>query len=184
MLITAITHATARDKEHNFRGLTEEGQAETALAAERYRTLTAEQEVPAIEWVLSSPKPRCLETVLLFAKGLTNEEIAASSVQVDGKLAAGSIEGDELATLAATGEVSHLLVAGHADLVKTLPEGTNLWADAASDGWFQTRPVLFQIEVESGRPWAEATVRFCESLVQGEWRSVLGAESSEVRITK
>ena len=184
MLITAITHASAREKEHNFRGLTEEGQAETARMAERYRTLTAGQEVPAIEWMLSSPKARCLETAILFAKGLTDEEISASSVAVDAGLSAGSIEGDELATLAATGEVRHLLVSGHADLVKTVPETAHFRPDATSEGWFQTRPVLFQIEIEPGRPWAEATVRFCESFVEGEWRSLLDDGSREVKISK
>ena len=173
MLITAITHASARDKEHNFRGLTEAGQSESVRAAERYRALTAGQTVPAVEWVLSSPKPRCLETVLLFAKALANDQVETSSVEVDGGLAAGSIEGDELASLAATGEVAHLLVSGHADLVKTLPESARLRAGAAGSGWFQTRPVLFQIEIEPGRPWSEATLNFCESLVDGAWRNLI-----------
>ena len=177
MLITAVTHASARDKQYNFRGLTEDGQAESKRAAERYLALTAGRSIPAIEWVISSPKPRCLETVILLTKELTNEKVATSSVEIDAGLAAGSIEGDELATLAATGKVDHLLVSGHADLVKTLPAGADLRSDAADDGWFQTRPVLFQLEIESGRPWAEARLHFCESLQHGEWRSLLRSET-------
>jgi phosphohistidine phosphatase SixA len=176
MLITAITHASARDKDHNFRGLTAEGQTESERAAARYQALTAGRSVPAIQWVISSPKPRCLETVILLTKGLANEEVEASSVDIDGGLAAGSIEGDELATLAATGEVAHLLVSGHADLVKTLPDSARLRKDAARDGWFQTRPVLFQIEIEPGRPWTEAEIHFCESLEQGAWNNLLQAD--------
>ena len=175
MLITAITHASARDKIHTFRGLTEEGRAESEQAAERYRTLTAGQEIPVIEWVISSPKPRCLETVILFAKRLDDEAIAASSVEVDGRLAAGNIDGSELAELAATAEAVHLLVSGHADLAKSLPDSVLLGDGAADDGWFQSRPVLFQIEIEPGRPWTAAEVRFCESLREGEWRSLLKA---------
>lgn len=177
MLITAITHASARDKEYKFRGLTEEGQAESRRAAARYRTLTAGEEVPAVEWIISSPKPRCLETLILFAKELANEQIGASFVDVDEGLAAGSIEGDELATLAAPGEVRHLLVSGHADLVKTLPDSARLRAEAAEGGWFQTRPVLFQIEIEPGKPWPAAKVRFCESLEEGAWHSLLQQET-------
>lgn len=173
MLITAVTHASARDKDHNFRGLTEDGRQESKRAAERYLALTSGRSIPAVEWVISSPKPRCLETVILLTKELANEQVEASSVDIDAGLAAGSIEGDELATLAATGKVEHLLVSGHADLVKTLPDGVGLREDAASDGWFQTRPVLFQIEIESGHPWAEAKLHFCESLEEGEWSSLL-----------
>ena len=169
MLITAITHASARAKEYNFRGLTAAGEEESKSAAERYRELTAGSSLPPIEWIISSPKPRCLETVILFAKELANEALEASAVDVDGGLAAGSIEGGELATLAATGEVSHLLVSGHADLVKTLPDSARLHDDAADGGWFQTRPVLFQVEVQPGQPWDDARLSFCESLQAGTW---------------
>lgn len=174
MYLTAITHASARDKDHNFRGLTAAGQGECAGAAGQYHAHTTGRDVPAFDQIVSSPKPRCLETVILFAKGLDNSAVHASSVAVDPTLAAGEIEGGELAALAADGDAKHVLVSGHADMVKTLPPGTELIADAADGGWFSVRPVLFQIEIEAGRPWAEATVHFCSALVDGQWQNLLG----------
>jgi len=173
MYLTAITHASARDREHNFRGLTPGGQKECAGAAGRYAALTDGRGVRAFDKIVSSPKPRCLETVILFAKALHNDEIGASSVAVDPGLAAGEIEGGEVVALAADGDAAHLLVSGHADMVKTLPPGTSLRADAADGGWFSVRPVLFQVEIEPGQAWEEATVHFCSALVDGEWQDLL-----------
>lgn len=173
MYLTVITHASARDKAHHFRGLTTAGQEECAAVAEQYGALVRE-DAPAFDRIVSSPKPRCLETVILFAKGLGNERIEASSVAVDGGLAAGEIEGGELAALAAAGEDEHVLVSGHADMVQALPAGASLVEGAADGGWFSVRPVLFQVKVEPGRPWDEATVRFCGALVDGRWRDLLG----------
>lgn len=173
MYLTVITHASARDKKRNFRGLTAAGQAECDGAAQRYEALTDGRDVPAIDKIVSSPKPRCLETVILFAKGLGNESIEASSVAVDPGLAAGEIEGGEVAALAAADDAAHVLVSGHADMVKTLPPGTSLATDAADGGWFSMRPVLFQVEIEPGQAWEEATVRFCGALVEGGWRGLL-----------
>lgn len=173
MDLTAITHASARDKKHNFRGLTASGEEESVSAAERYRELTSGRSASAFDRIVSSPKPRCLETVLLFAKAHPNEMIRASSVAVDSGLAAGEIEGDELSELAATGDAEHLLVSGHADLVETLPAATELVDEAADGGWFSVRPVLFQVQVRPGREWDDATVRFCTAPVDGEWESLL-----------
>lgn len=181
MYLTAITHASARDKDHHFRGLTPAGQEESAGAAQHYEALTNGEGVPAFDQIVSSPKPRCLETVILFAKAVGNDSIKASSVAVDANLAAGEIEGGELATLAAAhdaahdaeGGAEHVLVSGHADMVKTLPPGTSLTADAADGGWFSVRPVLFQVEVKSGQSWDKATVHFCRALVNGQWHDLL-----------
>ena len=57
MLITAITHASARHEEHLFRGLTEEGMDESRRAAARYRALLSEGSFPPIARIISSPKP-------------------------------------------------------------------------------------------------------------------------------
>lgn len=173
MNLTAITHASARDKEHNFRGLTAAGQEESVSAADPYRELASGGKAPAIDRIVSSPKPRCLETVLLFAKALADDSIRASSVAVDPGLAAAEIEGDELAELATTSHAEHLLVSGHADLVKTLPAAASLIEGAADGGWFSVRPVLFQVQVQPGQEWDDATVRFCSALVNGEWKSLL-----------
>ena len=173
MYLTVITHASAREGEYNFRGLTAAGQGECAAVAERYGALASDG-APAFDRIVSSPKPRCLETVILFAKGLENERIGASSVAVDGGLAAGEIEGGELAALAAAGGAEHVLVSGHADMVKALPAGVSLAEDAADGGWFAVRPVLFQVEVTGGQSWDEATVRSCGALVDGRWRDLLG----------
>jgi phosphohistidine phosphatase SixA len=172
MLITAITHASARDKEHNFRALTEDGTQESLSAVARYGELTGEQPIP-ITRVLSSPKPRCLETAITFVKQLDNEAVVASTVEVDAGLAAGEIEGSELAHLGREAEAGHVLVSGHADLVQTLPEHVRLTADAASDGWFQVRPVIFQLHIEPGAEWSQAELRFCEGLVDGQWQSLV-----------
>ena len=129
--------------------------------------------MPPFDQIVSSPKPRCLETAILFAKALDNASVEASSVAVDAGLAAGEIEGGEVAALAAGADAAHVLVSGHADMVKTLPPGTSLAAGAADGGWFAVRPVLFQVEIEPGRPWEEATVHFCSALVDGEWQDLL-----------
>ena len=173
MYITAITHASARDKEHNFRSLTVAGQGESTTAGRQYASLAGGRDVPPIDHIVSSPKPRCLETVILFAKALSNDALDASSVDVDPNLAAGEIEGGELNALTTDGDGAHVLVSGHADLVKTLPAGVSLTAGAADGGWFSVRPVLFQVELEPGRSWDEATVHFCRALVDGQWQQLL-----------
>lgn len=172
MLITAITHAEARGSDHTFRGLTRAGMEECRQAAARYLDLTRGSSHPPIARILSSPKPRCLETVLLFTKVLPDELLTTSGLDVMDGLRAGSIEGGELARLAEEGD-DHILVSGHADLARTLPEAMSLVADAVSDGWFQLRPVLFQIESTPGQPWAQARIRFCEGIVDGKWRDLI-----------
>ena len=173
MYITAITHASARDKEHNFRSLTAAGQVESATAGRQYASLANGRDVPPIDQIVSSPKPRCLETVILLAKALSNDVLEASSIDVDQGLAAGEIEGGELAALATDADANHVLVSGHADLVKVLPAGASLTADAADGGWFSVRPVLFQVEVEPARSWDQATVHFCTALVDDRWQQLL-----------
>ena len=173
MYITAITHASARDKESNFRGLTRYGQEESRGAAQQYKTLAAGGNLPLIDQIVSSPKPRCLETVILFAKSLGNEAVAASSVLVDPDLAAGEIEGGELGAVAKSSDARHLLVSGHADLVKTLPAGTSLLEQTEDGGWFTVRPVLFQVEVAQNQSWQESAVLFCYGLLEGRWQSLL-----------
>lgn len=172
MLFTAITHASARDSTHTFRGLTAEGMEECRRAAARYVELTRESPSSPIVRIVSSPKPRCLESALLFAKTLPDEVVAAGEIELLSELRAGSIEGGELARLAAEG-YDHTLVSGHADLAQTLPESLSLVADAVSDGWFQRRPILFQIECDPGTRWDRARVRFCEGIVDGAWRDLI-----------
>ena len=71
MIINCITHAAARDKKkHPFRGLTEQGWREVNGAAEQFRKLI-DEETPAIETIISSPKARCVETAILFAKAIS-----------------------------------------------------------------------------------------------------------------
>jgi phosphohistidine phosphatase SixA len=172
MYITCITHAEARGKEHAFRGLTEAGWREVESAAQRFRALH-EEEVPRISAIVSSPKARCLETAVLFAKALSDFALLdTSEVQVDARLKAGSISGNELPELASSIETRHLLVSGHADLAKALPARFELAAGAARDGWFTTRPVLFTVEYEVGRPWDEAPVCYCEGLIDQRWHSL------------
>lgn len=175
MYLTAITHAGARDKKYHFRGLTPAGQEECAGAARQFEALAEGQRLPAFDKIVSSPKPRCLETVILFAKAVDNDSIEVSSVEVDAGLAAGQIEGGELVSLAAGGDAAHVLVSGHADLVKTLPSSASLTVEAADGGWFAVRPVLFQIEVKPGQSWDEATVHFCSALVDGQWKGLLAS---------
>jgi phosphohistidine phosphatase SixA len=174
MLITCITHAGARGKKHPFRGLTEQGQAEAASAAGRVRELAGD-EVPQIGAIVSSPKARCLETAVLFAKKASDFGLlAVSEVQVDAGLKAGSITGDELSLLANSSATRHLLVSGHADLARALPAPTELTPAAVKDGWFTTRPVLFTIDYEAGQPWSQARILYCEGYIDQEWRSLIG----------
>jgi len=173
MLVTCITHADARGKKHTFRGLTERGRQEAASAAKRFRGLV-EEEVPRIGVVVSSPKARCLETAVLFAKAISDFRlITTSEVEVNAGLKAGSITGDELAKLANGIETRHLLVSAHADLARALPAHVELDSAAVKDGWFTTRPVLFTIDYEIGQPWEEARVLYCEGYVDEEWRSLI-----------
>ncbi|MFN2224511.1 MAG: hypothetical protein PVH65_00995 [Chloroflexota bacterium] len=173
MFITCITHADARNKQHAFRGLTEAGWQEVNGAANHFRALTNVDELPHIGAIVSSPKARCLETVVLLAKALSDFGLVdASEVQVDAGLKAGSIAGDELPDLAGRFAARHLLVSGHADLAKALPAHFRLGAGAAKDGWFSTRPVLFTVEYEPGQPWEEARVLYCEGLVDLRWHNL------------
>lgn len=173
MLITGITHADARGKKHPFRGLTEQGWREAASAAARFRKLV-EEDIPPIGVIVSSPKARCLETAVLFAKALSDLGLMATSeVQVDAGLRAGSIMGDEIAGLANRFATPHLLVSGHADLARALPAATELLPTAVKDGWFTTRPVLFTIDFEPGQLWEKARVLYCVGYVDEEWLSLL-----------
>lgn len=178
MLVTCITHADARGKKHAFRGLTKQGRKEAESAAERFKELM-EEEVPPIGVVVSSPKARCLETAVLFAKALTISTVSASGlittseVQVDAGLKAGSVMGDEIADLVTSIATRHLLVSAHADLAKALPARTELLSTAVRDGWFTTRPVLFTIDCETGKPWDKAQVLYCEGYVDEAWQSLI-----------
>lgn len=173
MFLSVITHADAREG-FEFRGLTEQGWQEAGSAVSHYRGLLRAQaeEIPAIDAVVSSPKPRCLETAILLAKGL-GDFVQASEVSVNAGLKAGSINGPELKEVAQTVDAEHLLVSGHADMVKTLPEGASLVSGAENDGWFADKPVLFTVAYEPGAPWDEATVIFCQALVDGAWQNLL-----------
>lgn len=172
MLITCITHADARDKKkYPFRGLTGQGWQEVNSAAEQFRELM-DEETLVIETIVSSPKARCVETAILFAKAVS-EFTATSEIQLDANLKAGSIRGKELFNLAKGIQVQHLLVSGHADLARTLPPQDKLVSEATKDGWFTTRPVLFQIEYGAGNSWDKARVVYCLGLVDGEWLNLL-----------
>lgn len=147
MLVPCITHADARDKKkHTFRGLTEQGWKEVNSAAERFRRLI-EEEAPLIETIVSSPKARCLESAILFAKAISEFRLMATSeIQVNSSLKAGSISGDELAKLANGIRTQHLLVSAHADLAQALPAHVELASGSVKDCWFTTRPVQFTID--------------------------------------
>jgi phosphohistidine phosphatase SixA len=178
MFMTCITHADARGKEHAFRGLTETGWREAKSAAQQFKALHQE-EIPSIGIIVSSPKPRCLETAVLFAKELSDFGLLdASEVQVEAGLKAGSITGDELPDLASSIETQHLLVSGHADLAKALPAGFKLASGAAKNGWFSTRPVLFTVEYDAGQPWEQARALYCQGLIDGRWQNLVEQEGT------
>ena len=184
MIISCITHANARSKKnHVFLGLTEQGWGEVESAANRFNALVIahgaarSQEIPRVDTIVSSPKARCLETAVLFAKAISDLGLVTTSeVQVDAALKAGSINGDEIADLANSFRTRHLLVAAHADLAKTLPARSELVAEATRDGWFTTRPVLFTVDYEAGKPWDQARILYCEGYVDGEWQSLKARE--------
>ena len=171
MLITCITHAAARGKKYPFRGLTEKGWQEVDSAAERFMSLIGE-ESPKIEAVVSSPKARCVETAILFAKAIS-ELTSTSEIKLETDLKAGSISGNELYDLATKYPFQHLLVSAHADLVRTLPDHVKLIAEATNDGWFSTRPVLFQLIYHVGEPWNTARLIYCEGFLAGEWQNLI-----------
>jgi phosphohistidine phosphatase SixA len=172
MLITCITHADARDKKaHPFRGLTEQGWREVERAANRFKELI-DDETPNIEVVVSSPKARCVETALLFAKAVS-DLVSTSEIQLDAGLKAGSIGGHELFDLANSIQGQHLLISAHADLVRAIPSHVMLISEAVKNGWFATRPVLTLVRYEVGEPWDSAQILACEGLWDEEWRQLL-----------
>lgn len=172
MLITCITHADARDKKaHPFRGLTEQGWREVEGSAARFRELI-DDETPNIGVVVSSPKARCVETALLFAKAIS-DLVATSEIQLDASLKAGSIGGRELFDLANGIQGQHLLVSAHADLVRALPSQTTIVSEAVKNGWFTTRPVLILVKYDAGEAWDSAQVLACEGLFDEEWRNLI-----------
>jgi len=172
MFVTCITHADARGKDHAFRGLTEAGWREVESAAQRFKALH-KAEIPSIGIIVSSPKPRCLETAVLFAKALSDFGLLdASEVQVEAGLKAGSITGGELPDLASSTGTQHLLVSGHADLARALPARFKLISGAVKNGWFSTRPVLFTTQYEPGQQWDKAQVLYCQGLVDGRWQDL------------
>jgi phosphohistidine phosphatase SixA len=181
MLISCITHANARSKKnHVFLGLTEQGWGEVDSAAKQFNALIAGQGnvqgeyMPRVDAIISSPKARCLETAVLFAKAISDYGLVTTSeAQTNAALKAGSIGGDELVELANSTRMRHLLVAAHADLAKTLPSRVELVPSAVKDGWFTTRPVLFSIDHEAGEPWDQARVLFCEGYIDDEWRNLI-----------
>lgn len=172
MLITCITHADAHnDKALPFRSLTEQGWREVELAAGRFRDLI-DEETPKIEVVVSSPKTRCVETALLFGKAIS-DRVAASEIQLDSGLKAGSIGGRELMDLANNIQGQHILVSAHADLVRALPSQDKIRAEAVREGWFATRPVLVLVNYDVGESWDSAQVLACEGLFDAEWLNLL-----------
>jgi len=172
MLITCITHADARNKKkHPFRGLTKQGWREVESIAERFRELI-DDETPKIEVVVSSPKARCVETALLFAKAVS-KLTTTSEIQLSAGLKAGSIDGHELFDLANSIQGQHFLVSAHADFVRALPAHATMISGAAKDGWFTTRPVLILVKYDAGESWNSAQVLACEGLLHEEWRNLL-----------
>lgn len=171
MYITCITHAAAREKKYAFRGLTAEGWREVDSAAERFLSLVA-PDVPKIDAIISSPKARCVETAVLFAKAISSY-VAVSEIGLNSSLKAGSIAGTELVDLANSNRGQHLLVAAHADIVKALPKQIMLIPEAASGDWFSTRPVLFHLEYEPSTAWNTARIAFCDGLLDGHWQDLL-----------
>jgi phosphohistidine phosphatase SixA len=172
MLITCITHADARDKKaHPFRGLTEQGRREVERAAERFRELI-DDKTPDIEVVVSSPKARCVETAILFAKAVS-DLCTTSEIRLDEGLKAGSIGGHELFHVANNIRAQHLLVSAHADLVRALPAQAVMISEAVKNGWFTNRPVLILVKYDTWESWDSAHVLACEDLLDREWRNLL-----------
>ncbi len=171
MLITCITHAAARGKEHRFRGLSKQGRREVDIAAERFKS-QAGLDFPKIEAVVASPKARCVESAILFAKAVS-EFMAISEITLETGLKAGSVSGNELFDIATKYPFQHLLVSAHADLVRTLPGHVKLISEAADSGWFSTRPVLSQLKYHVGESWDNARLIYCEGLLAGEWRNFI-----------
>ncbi len=172
MLITCITHADAHnDKAHPFRSLTGQGWREVEGAAGRFRNLI-DEETPSIEIVVSSPKTRCVETAILFGKAIS-DLVAASEIQLDTGLKAGSIGGRELMDLANNIQGQHMLVSAHADLVRALPAQATMRAEVVRNGWFTTRPVLVLVNYDVGESWDSAQVLACEGLFGEEWWNLL-----------
>jgi broad specificity phosphatase PhoE len=131
-----------------------------------------DDETPKIEVVVSSPKARCVETALLFAKAIS-DLTTTSEIQLDAGIKAGSIDGHQLFDLANSIQGQHFLVSAHADFVRALPKQAKMIPEATKGGWFTTRPVLTLVKYEAGESWNAAQVLACEGLWYEEWRNLL-----------
>jgi phosphohistidine phosphatase SixA len=183
MLVVCITHAEARDpEEHVFRGLTESGREQTKGAATRLRELLPDI-APAlgdkpltIEKVVSSPKARCVETVLLLAKQLS-EFITTNEIHISDRLKFGKMkEPRNLVDEVSEAKVEAMIVGTHASLACALPRSAKLPPDKLDEeGCFEQRPVLVVIDREPGMPWESAQVLYCEGYSGSSWENLLGA---------
>jgi len=193
MFVILLTHADARMVEPRYamRGLTEDGRKDVKRAAWRFRELVPEidpalhEKSLVIGKIVSSPLARCLETVIVFAKELS-DFTKTSEIWVSERLRekrGEQLTADDLAAVVDEGEVAVMLLGTHGDLAGALPcsapldrdkensEGKNLIQGA----WFGPRPVLVLVEHEPGVPWDSAQVLCCEYFNGSTWESLLEA---------
>ncbi|HUF85874.1 MAG TPA: phosphoglycerate mutase family protein [Thermohalobaculum sp.] len=179
MFLICITHGDARTVEPReaFRALTEQGRADVEKAGARFLSILPglapelDDGRITIDWIVSSPHARCIETVVLFAdviRRLTRtSEISVNSLLNEKK--GGRLQGADLQTVAQERRGECFLLSTHGDLAGALPPSARL-ASPHDQGWFKGRPAYALIDYDRDTVWDDARVMKCEVL---GWQDVL-----------
>ena len=185
MFAIFLTHAEANDvKRPRFRSLTDLGRAQTKVSATRFVEIV-EQFIPAlvsgqltVGEILTSPAARCVESALVFADGI-RDLTSTSAVRIRDRLCEkreGRLSPGDVVSILDDTAAQAVLLSTHGDLAGALPASATVRSEFNDKGWFKVRPVFAVVEYERGSRWNEAKVLACQSLVGGNWISLLVEE--------
>jgi phosphohistidine phosphatase SixA len=161
MRVICITHATGeRTVKHLFSGLTEQGRTHITRTATLFRKRPDNINNLKIQKILSSPHARCIETVVLFARGVsgyTQDDPercpqVSPEIRTDDKLMEETLTADILTRIVKDIKVEAVLLGVHNNLFKALPrsiqEALKDWVD--KDQFFKPRPVVVSLKYDEG----------------------------------
>ena len=172
MLIAFITHPDARNREGEndpyFRGLSDRGRKEAILAAQRIRTLLQEENVEFVDTILTSPKSRCIETLITVGNALY-EIVKTDTPVINKNLQAGNLTQDSFnEVLKNLNNSAALLVFVHADLAGLFKD--EIQESALNGNWFhEIRPVIALAMYDH----SNLKLLRCEKLENSSWVSIM-----------
>jgi len=154
MRIIFVTHAEALDAPPRL--LSKSGRKQAKSTAKLIKELLGDDF--KISKAVSSPAVRCIETSLIILNELSGKKMRR--LDTDPRLMAAKepMEPDQLSRAIVDYACDGVLVTLHSDLANALPIRDKI--KNASDGWFNTRPVLAIVDWEKDRPWEESKVLF------------------------